>query len=392
MSDNMQNPCKDIYFENLWTDVDFNINKTFWDYHGHKLSLPFRLINLVDMQQILGDLGIPYYLYGRTLLDIHNSKTLRVDHDDDIIVNNDVFLEKFESFRSHLEKNNFRIIRNSERLFSIARYERYIDLHFSNEFQISKSVRVEGYNLQIPERPNNILYEKYGRKFQQHRNFLPRFILFLRRLIIHPRKTLRELESFRRKSPLDLYRKLIEIKINKSKIRPIKYEDFLKLKIDTPGSDNWTWRKSHLSLLFREGENIGQAIDRIKSEGGLNRLVKLVKEVDTGLCFVEPINLSRRFWTSGNNFFIYSAIYGYRHHVIPYAKANLYIQLNVRPKLFSSDYFSSLPEMSNREIEEFLNKNPIEIRDGSVTSGRHRVAAMVGRLVRGEKYIEIKFK
>ena len=45
--------------------------------------------------------------------------------------------------------------------------------------------------------------------------------------------------------------------------------------------------------------------------------------------------------------------------------------------------------MSDNDIEEFLKENPIEITKDYLTSGRHRVCAMIGRLVSNKKYISI---
>ena len=39
------------------------------------------------------------------------------------------------------------------------------------------------------------------------------------------------------------------------------------------------------------------------------------------------------------------------------------------------------------EISNYLNDNPLPINEHGFLSGRHRVAAMIGRILRGEKYI-----
>ena len=48
--------------------------------------------------------------------------------------------------------------------------------------------------------------------------------------------------------------------------------------------------------------------------------------------------------------------------------------------------------MTDKEVEDFLLKNPIEITKDYITSGRHRVAAMIGRLVIDQKYLTMYFK
>ena len=43
--------------------------------------------------------------------------------------------------------------------------------------------------------------------------------------------------------------------------------------------------------------------------------------------------------------------------------------------------------MTDTEIKDFLEKNPLPIRNQSFISGRHRVAAMIGRIIKKKKYI-----
>ena len=43
--------------------------------------------------------------------------------------------------------------------------------------------------------------------------------------------------------------------------------------------------------------------------------------------------------------------------------------------------------MTDEEIKSFLKNNPIEITNNCITSGRHRVCAMMNRLINDEKYI-----
>ena len=48
--------------------------------------------------------------------------------------------------------------------------------------------------------------------------------------------------------------------------------------------------------------------------------------------------------------------------------------------------------MNDDEIVEFLKKNPIEILNNSIVSGKHRAFAMVGRIVKDEQYFNFKVK
>jgi hypothetical protein len=53
----------------------------------------------------------------------------------------------------------------------------------------------------------------------------------------------------------------------------------------------------------------------------------------------------------------------------------------------TEEYYSSLEPMSDGEIEEYLQNNPVEFDNGFMKHSYHRGFAMIGRLIRGEKYI-----
>ena len=53
----------------------------------------------------------------------------------------------------------------------------------------------------------------------------------------------------------------------------------------------------------------------------------------------------------------------------------------------TEEYYNSLKPMSNDEIEEYLQSNPVEFDNGFMKHSYHRGFAMIGRLIRGEKYI-----
>ena len=55
--------------------------------------------------------------------------------------------------------------------------------------------------------------------------------------------------------------------------------------------------------------------------------------------------------------------------------------------IFSLDYYKSKNKMHPSKISKLLFEKPININSGYVSSGRHRVAAMLGRLIRGQEYL-----
>ena len=53
----------------------------------------------------------------------------------------------------------------------------------------------------------------------------------------------------------------------------------------------------------------------------------------------------------------------------------------------TKEYYDSLKPMGDEEIETYLRENPVEFDKGHIAHSYHRACAMVGRLIRGEKYI-----
>ena len=58
----------------------------------------------------------------------------------------------------------------------------------------------------------------------------------------------------------------------------------------------------------------------------------------------------------------------------------------------TEEYYNSLENMSDEEIELFLKQNPVEFDNGFVRHSYHRACAMIGRLVSGKKYIPFYMK
>jgi len=56
-------------------------------------------------------------------------------------------------------------------------------------------------------------------------------------------------------------------------------------------------------------------------------------------------------------------------------------------KQLTKDYYDSLPDMTETQIEDFQKGNPVEFDNGYIKHGTHRAYAMIGRLIKGQKYI-----
>ena len=70
---------------------------------------------------------------------------------------------------------------------------------------------------------------------------------------------------------------------------------------------------------------------------------------------------------------------------IPYSEANKFISNDKNNlNLYSTKYYESLKTMNEEELRTFLKDNPIEVTNNCVTSGKHRVYAMIGRIAKGK--------
>lgn len=171
----------------------------------------------------------------------------------------------------------------------------------------------------------------------------------------------------------------------------ISLKKFLKLKIESENSINWKLRSQHLNMITQNKKNIKvfEIIEFFKVEENYNNTKASIIDSKLINLIEEPVHLSREFWEKGNNYFINPIIYEFKKNVLPYKKSNEYIRNKNLTSLFSQKYYEGLDQMSETEIEEFLKDNPIEITNDYLTSGRHRVCAMIGRLVKNKKYLSI---
>lgn len=99
-----------------------------------------------------------------------------------------------------------------------------------------------------------------------------------------------------------------------------------------------------------------------------------------------PRFLDLEFWENGNSYFLNSLTNEFRKDVLNYEKIKS--MLSEKENIyFSSEYYKSLREMTTEEVSLMLKDNPISIKNNSVSSGRHRVSSMIGRIINGKEYI-----
>ena len=166
-------------------------------------------------------------------------------------------------------------------------------------------------------------------------------------------------------------------------LKKIGLDEFANLYIETKHSINWILRKPHLDLVTKDGKyrKVKQIVKYFQKSENMEMILSKLIITDTRKPFELPVQINENFWLKGNNFFVLPMIFQFRKNVTPYEEVNDYISKDKKPMLYSWEYYKNLPFMNDNEIEEFLMKNPIEIIDNTITSGRHRTLAMIGRLV-----------
>lgn len=360
---------------------------------GHEATLPIRFANLVDFVEAVQrqNPSPTIFLHGRTLHRALSHQALLADHDDDLLVTG-----VSKEFLRSTSSAGFTLIRELDldaegsRILSFERYGRYIDLHlrFGEEYSnsIVKNLAMYGREflyLEASEREAGIKYAanaqaRISQRLSHVRTIYEQY---------HSKSEYLALVSRQVKS---IVRGALRHSLPQKKPSVLNVDEFLKLEFDFADSMNWTLRGKHYKPLFRRGESLGSALVRLKKEfQDEDKLIEILEETDLSSPVLEPVGLNREFWSRGNNFFIAPFVTGFRHLVTPYTKANTYIETIAAPNLYSLDYYEGLPVMSDSEIELSLRTEPLEVRRGSFRSGRHRVAAMLGRLFRDEKYVPI---
>lgn len=398
-----------------WHKFDFLVNKHYWQFNSDEEACTrVRLNNLSDLSEVLKTLNVQHFLFGTTLKNAWLHNKLLPDHDDDVGMHN--FNRQIVENRAipALEAIGFKVIRSEKQMISVERDYRYIDLCFfsrkgsligyNNKYVPCKYLKtftnIQICDLQLPvpfqakqlvdylypASPFGILIKKTKLRLRKFaRSIKTPKIIFYSIQSKYVRLLEREVLVFRA-----FFERLANI--FKIEVVSLTENSFLGLNIEPVDSFNWQWRKMHLDIITAGGsyKTVGSIIDYLAKINALNYFNDKIIESDTSDQFTIPSNLDMRFWWSGNNYFWYCIKYQFKHSVVPYSKANKYIEKNIEPLLYSAHYYESLVSMKTEEINLFLNTHPIVVEDNSVVSGKHRVFAQLGRLLANKEYIPMK--
>ena len=393
-----------------WENYDFLINKHYWINEGFDKAYNIRVHNLKDINLVLKKHNIKIFLFGQTLKGMIETNNLLDDHDDDFGVFAESSIVK-NIISTDLESLGFKLIRDTEDIISFERNFRYVDICFFKQISSNKSgyahkqcnsshfdtldtIVWKGEEFFIPNNSETLLRDLYSKsKLKSLSQKIDKFFLkkIFRKIKKIPQYITNRIPIIFDNTPVYL-RGFIKFfsQVVGIKIVELTKQEFLNILIEPENSFNWKWRARHLDIVTDGGKNI-RVKDIVKYLSDNKNLKNInIKETDTTIPFFEPSNFDMRFWWSGNNYFIFCVKYQFRKNVIPYAQANEYIKAKKTPAVYTSEYYESLDMMNDEEIKSFLFETPIEVQNNAVIGGKHRVFAMIGRLLEDKPYIPMR--
>ena len=401
-----------VYYQpdGMWHNYDFLINKHYWQKKGNDASLEIRQKNLLEITSILAENNIFNWLQGRTLLGIFKFNQLLEDHDDDIGIFEKDLPKLLDLVKTQLSEKGFKLIRKTKGIVSFIRDYRYVDIcifvnkggnligynekFFQNIYYSSFSkVSWRGHEFNIPNAASQLLGKMYPSSLSPLLVKLKKVYIYIKYNSIYDcwdKKIAPKVSSLAARHPI--FAKYILKYVGPVfgiYVLIVEKDFFLNLLIEPKESFNWTWRKRHLDLVTNNAKliRIADIVNFLSDTNHVNQIESQLQETDTSKLFLNPTSLDMDFWWSGNNYFWYCIKYQFKKNVVSYADANSYIKQTVSPKLYSADYYNSLDSMSDKEIEKFLSTSILEISEDGITSGKHRVFAMIGRLASRKSYI-----
>ena len=354
---------------NILDELDIFLNKAHWNNSQYKNFFDNKKNFYIEIFKILSNLGTNYFL-------IVNSRFPNLESNKDHEI---IYIENFMEDKKLWETLNdslFQIHKDKKGNFFILKFNILILVKTTYKTFFNKKVfYIEKNNEKI-----NFYYVNNV------------FSIIQKKVISKIKKIIMQIKK--RYYLIKLIGIIKYFTFSSEKKYEINYSQFSRLMIEPKDSVNWLLRKKHLDVITRNKKylHLGKIIKYLKNENLLEFIKSNVLEVDTSIMFEEPVHLNRKFWEGGNNYFIYPIYFEFKKNVVAYKKSNDYIIKNKSPNIYSYEYYDSLASMTDDEIISFLKDNPIEITNNFITSGRHRVSAMCGRMIKGKKYLPLYVK
>ena len=360
-----------------WDEIDQFLYYDFWHRNGHEQSLEIRKNNIIDLFEIAKNNKLKLFLGDLTIFNILKSKQGKYDLSikAEYLV---AFSKDKKKWIDEFNNNNFDLVSNRKNNYFILRDNRLLIISFIKDKKIFKKIA----NINLFQNIYPYFVTTKLKIYLYHKPFS--FFKILKSKVFSLKVNYQN-----RISQKKLIRNLGIEQLEKNKIYKIDLNTFLNLNIENKHSPSWLVRKNHLNLVTNNKKNlkIAEIIDFFKKGNNYKKTFENIEESIIDTPVLGSISHSKKFWHSGNNYFFYSMHFKFKKNVLAYKSVNDYIFNKNKPLIYTKKYFESLQSMDTHEIVVFLKNNPIEITHNSISSGKHRVFAMIGRLINDEEYI-----
>lgn len=241
--------------------------------------------------------------------------------------------------------------------------------------KIEKDVYLEFENIlvQIHTYKNNFIFLKIFLKlFMKRKTDI--FFIFIQKIFYKLKKI-----RFRKKNPTINY---------------INFENFKKLSLYEKDNElDQYYRFEHLKVITNDFKfkKIGDIIDYLKTN--MNKDIfkkKLIQPMKIELDPNFPRFCDEIFWQNGNVYYLNNIKYSFKKNIINYESISKIIDTNNKYIFFSESYYESKDDLEKNDIIKLFEKEPVAINNNTIRSGRHRICAMIGRILKNQDYIPIK--
>lgn len=354
---------------NKYDYLDYFLNRAYW--HNLKTTNSLKKDSSASLKifiNFLKNQNIDFFLDESTFQAFHSKIFFNNERYYESIILKPADRKKLIENLNSIKSSEFFLITNKLRRMHLLKDKKIIKIFFSN---IPFLLNLDSKNLNI----NKLQLTGYREASYWNKLYFYRRILFNKTYLINKILKFTKLKK--------------EEKVVSSK--KLTYSEFINICIEDKKSINWLLRKPHLDLVTdnKKYKKVKDILLYFQTPDVPHKIISKIIETDTTIKFEEPIHINKQFWMSGNNFYIYPLIFGFKKNVIEYKKVNKYIKNNPDLMLYSKKYFESLDDMNKKEIQELFENNPLEITNNAITSGRHRVFAMIGRLLQEKEYVPI---
>ena len=354
-----------------------------------------RILNLVTFVECVDKFSIDYCLFERTLLYLYNVSQLSKDRTDQVAIHVKQ-ISSLSLLHEELISKGFEVIKATADEIWIIKQGRALEVKLfycnanrcktvkykigSKLFHDMNTINICGVEFNVPNNTEELLEYLY----------YPTVIEVIRRLsVILFSNEYSAKQTWQFVKTIILSQSILKDIVFRKKhiVNTISLSEFREIYFDID-EVNMVMRKNHMDIINNNGEykTIGEIVDYL-SNGRLFDLSTRVIETDTSKIFNQPIYWSKQFWKTGNNYYINSIRAEFRSDVVPYENANNYITEKLQPNIYTNEYYESLDLMKEKNILSMLKDHPIEIKNNTIIGGRHRVCAMIGRIISGKNYI-----